>query len=391
MDTTTLRQYGTRLKTIVEQALGAGPAHRRRLADTDIRIAVSGARGKSTTVRWLHDVFHERGYDTYAKVTGTAPRSIYNGTEHEIPRPSQVRLYENEREFGKYDPDDVAIFENQGIREYTTRLVNQQFVRPDVVFLTNVREDHLGTLGTERYTIARSLARAVPRGTHVVSGEQDPTVRRYLAAELQRRDASVTHVELPSALQTFPGAECVYGINDVLQWFDEPPLDQARIDTYLETFDVSWRRLDSGRLFNAADANDVQSTELIRRTLLDDETTAVEPVLFLRWDRRGRTASFLHYLDRLADTGDIEQAHVLGANRRTFARRASVPVVTHDHERTDPSAVLDEALASDRPVLVMGNTVHPFMQSLQEEIEARVVEHSQHEHRPGQELDVETT
>jgi len=371
MGETRLRALGSRLRGVLSELLGAGPLHRSRLQEVDTRIAVSGVRGKSTTVRWLHDVFHGRGYDTYAKVTGTNPISIHNGVEHEIHRGQQVRLYENEREIDKYAPRDVAIVENQGIRAYTTRLVNEQFVRPDVVFLTNVREDHLGTLGDERVTVARALARAVPEGTQVVNGEQDPTIRRYLEAELDRRNAAVSHVTVPDRYRSIPGIECVYGIDLLLELLEEPPLTATQLRAMREELRVSWRQLPDGRVFDAADVNDVQSTELVRRALVEEGETVVEPVLFLRPDRRGRTASFRRYLERLFDDGAIRQVHAIGPDAPVLARRARVPTRTYDVDESDPSEVLDAVLAAGRPVLLMGNTVHEFMEAIQAEIESR--------------------
>jgi len=371
MDWDSLRAYGTRARQAVAELLGAGPLHRRTLAQLDMRIAVSGVRGKSTAVRWLYDIFHGRGYDTYAKVTGTNPRSIYNGVEHEIRRGPQVRLYENEREIRKYDPDDVAIIENQGIREYTTRLVNERFVEPDVVFLTNVREDHLGTLGNERITIARSLARAVPAGTHVVNGEQDPEIRTYLETQLARRDATVSHVEIPSRFRSLPGIECIYGVNEVLGALGEPTLSPTQLRAMRNEMRVSWRTLSDGHIYNAADVNDIQSTELVRRALTQGEKTVIEPLVFLRPDRRGRTASFRHYLERLHEEGIIRQAHAVGADAPVLARRLSFQTWTYDSDAHEAADVLDEVLDAGRPVLLMGNTVNEFMDEMRAEIDTR--------------------
>lgn len=366
-----LRTLLGRGRRYVGNALGAGPVHRRRLDAVDTRIAVSGVRGKSTTARWLHDIFDSRGYDTFAKITGDHPTAVYNGREHDITRNSQVRLYENERVLAAFEDIDVAIFENQGIREYTTRLVNEQFVKPDVVFITNVREDHMDTLGSDRRQIARSLARAVPNGTQVVSGEQDPALQRYLTAELERRDAPVTHVEVPPSDRTAPGAECVYGLNTVLSMLGEGPLPSSTVSAYLATLEPAWRVLPGGRVFNAASVNDVQSTELVRQSLVGSTGTTVEPLLNLRADRRGRTNSFIRYLDGLYKRGAIEQAHVTGGDTALFDSQTQFPVHRHDTDQRSAADILDDALAAGRAVLVMGNTVTDFMRQLGETIERR--------------------
>jgi len=364
-----LSEWPMWLFDVVKEFAGSGPLHRRRLSNIPMRISVSGVRGKSTAIRWLHDVLYHRGYDTYAKVTGTVPLSIFNGVEHEIERQKTVRLYENERELKQFESPDVAIFENQGIREYTTRLVNEQFVRPHVVFLTNIRDDHLDTMGGSREAVARSLARSIPTDTHVVSGEQDSAIREYLEAELDRRDATVTHVDVPSEHETLPGAEVVYGLDPVLREVDEPSLGETERASLLDGLRVSWTHLRRGRVYNAADANDPQSTELIRRRLLAGSEGVVQPVLYLREDRQGRTASFFRYLERLAERNAIEQARVIGGDAHLFDRRASFPVYTHHETADPPSDVLEAALDDGWPVLVMGNTVSDYMEELDAEIE----------------------
>lgn len=363
-------RWTAQLLDIAKEFAGSGPIHRRRLSDIDIRISVSGVRGKSTAVRWLHEILYERGYDTYAKVTGINPISIYNGSEYEIERSIRVRLYENERQFRQFDPVDAAIVENQGIRQYTTRLVNEQFVRPQVVFITNIREDHLDTLGENRLKIARSLARSIPGGTHVICGEQNETLRDYFDEELGRRDGTLSYVHVPAEHRTIPGAELIYGMSPVLQAVGEEPIDDAKREAFLERMNHSWVDLPNGRVFNAAAINDIQSIELVRRYLVDDSETPIQPLLYLRSDRRGRTVSFLRYLESLADRDLVKQVRVVGQDTELFALHATFPVVIHD-ESESPAAVLDDALADDWPLILMGNTVAEFMQDLAEIIANR--------------------
>ncbi|MFT4921631.1 MAG: hypothetical protein ACI8XM_000835 [Haloarculaceae archaeon] len=348
----------------VGELAGAGPLHRQRLETIDTRIVVTGARGKSMAVRRLHDAFVDRDYDTYAKITGRRPLSLYNGFEYEIDRSTRVTLYENERELRKFTPQDVAIFENQGIREYTTRLVNEQYVNPQVILLTNIRDDHLDTLGRNRTQIARSIARAVPAGSHVVNGEQHPTIRRYLERELRRRDAIVTHVSIPESYESIPGSEVVFGLNEVLDAVGEPPVSESTLESWLDELRPHWTHLPGGRVYDAADVNDVQSTELIRRKLVDNTGTVIQPFVYLRADRRGRTASFVRYLDRLYERGLIEQARLAGDECSLFARQTSVPVIIHDEETETPEGVLRDALRDEWPLVLMGNSTTPFMEEL---------------------------
>lgn len=374
VDRETVGEFIDRAKGSIARALAAGPTHRRQLSNIDTRIVVSGVRGKSATTRWLHEIFTQRGYDTFAKITGNHPTVLYNDEVHGIKRGTQVRLYENEAELARFDDIDVAIFENQGIRHYTTRLVNRQFVDPDVVFLTNIREDHLDTLGRNRIQIARGLARAVPRATPVVCGEQDTHLQRYIQAELARREAPATFVSLPTDEQLTPAAECIYGLNEILAAVGKPPLPERELMERLDTMRPAWHLVPNGRIHNAASVNDVQSTELVRRSLVGSTGTVIEPLMNLRRDRRGRTASFVDYLDTLYEKDAIERVHLCGPHQTLFETNASVPVVRHDTEAESAEAVLDELLEAGRPAMLMGNTVTEFMRALAALVEERTIE-----------------
>ncbi|AEM58826.1 Mur ligase (plasmid) [Haloarcula hispanica N601] len=355
-------------KVSAMNAISAGPAHRQRLDSIDTRIVVSGVRGKSSATRWLHDVFHRRGSDTFAKITGDEPFTLHNGNKRKITRSEQVRLYENEREIRRATGADIAIVENQGIRQYTTRLVNEAFVRPDVIFLINVREDHMDTMGRNRTAIARSLSRAVSEKTTVIVGESNPALRSYLTAELERRNATVKYADPPDWAVEYPGSEVVFGLNKVLKALDEPPLPASKVDRKLSTMMPEWQVLPDGRIYDAAAVNDVQSTEIVRRALIGNSDTVIEPLVNLRSDRRGRTASFRRYLASLVTDGYVEQVHTLGDDQYVFANTADFSVQKHD-DTMPPSTLLEELFSASNPVFLMGNTVTDTMRKLQAEIE----------------------
>lgn len=362
-----------RVETTAERLaalLTRGRDHRRRLADTDVRIAVTGTRGKSSMVTWLHEAFLARGYDTYAKVTGEDPHSLYNGTRHPIERSGPVKLYETAAELRRFEPVDVLVVENQGIREYTTRLVNEDYVDPTLVVLTNVRRDHLDTLGEGYLGIARSLARSVPPGSRVVTGERNPEVLAYLERELDRRDATLVRAVGPE-VPLDPAAEQVALLEATLVLAGVTPLRPAERAAFADRFEMAWARVPGGRVFDAANVNDVESTELVRRALQGDTPEVFQPLVYFRADRPGRTATYVQYLNWLAEEGLIEQVRIVGAHRDVVTRRLRVPVVAHD-ERTESAAeVLDAALADGWPVVLMGNAVPPFAQALRQEVADR--------------------
>lgn len=374
--------------------LTRGPRHRERVASVDIRIVVSGVRGKSSTVKRLHDIFYRRGDSTLAKITGDFPLTIENGDQRPINRHgSRVTLYENHtilrdvvpRLTGSATPDTLivehpvpptatAVFENQAITEYTMRTFNTVFVKPQVILFTNIRQDHNDTLGRTRQRIARSFARSVPEGTHVISGEQHPVIHEYLQAELMKRDATITQVEIPDEHQSLIGAETIHALNTILEYYDRRPLSDQRIEELLARQQPHWIHLQSGqRIFNAAKVNDIESTELFRRALAGSGPHAerVCPFVFLRRDRRGRTASFAEYINILDDRELIDRVHLGGDFTSVFARNITPQAIEHDTERHTAAEVLNRLIEEAWPILLMGNTVHPWMRDLQTEIEHR--------------------
>jgi len=277
-------------------------------------------------------------------------------------------------ELDAYAAEDIGIFENQGITEYTTRLINQQLINPDIVVLTNVRQDHTDTLGKTRTNIARSFARSISAGTHVVSGEQNPVLHDYMQEEIERRGGTIERVEIPDRHEGMIGAETAHAIDAVLSFLDESPLPEGELEAFLDAIQPEWTQLPNGRLFNAAQVNDVESTEMVRQALVADEK--ILPFVYLRRDRRGRTASFTEYVDLLYEQGHIDRAHVGGANTRAFAENTELPVTRHD-KGTDAETVLTDLLAEGEPIVTMGNTVDEFMREFEEAVSTQEQEASE--------------
>lgn len=345
-----------------------GTAHREFLSGIDATVVVSGTRGKSGLTRRLCETLTDRGRDTLGKVTGNHPVMLHDDEEHPIERGERVTLYENVDEVQAFDGVDTLVVENQAIGEYTTRLVNQRFTDPDVVVFANVRRDHIDRLGENRLEIARSFARAVPDGTHVVNGDQTPGIQSFFDETFADRDVTLRHVSVPEAHQSVPGAETIHAIDGVLEALGEPTMSEERLYGYLDDMRVEWTELAGGRVFDAAAVNDVDSTEAIRHALCQGRVDVVHPFLYLRGDRRGRTNSFLDYLTGLYEDGRIERVTVAGETTKLFADRAPFPVTVADD---DPATALDDALAAGWPVLVMGNTVAEYVRELAEEIDDR--------------------
>ena len=375
-----LQEPLTSLSRAVHRTALRGRDHFERVERTPYRVTVTGVRGKSTVVRWLNGALVDRGLETYAKVTGNHPVSYRNREGTPIERDGVTRLYENAREFREYHPVDAAIVENQGIREYTTRLANELF-DPQVVILLNVRRDHQSTLGEELDDIARVFTRVMPEGTTVISGDRNDAINAYLRREFAGTGREFRVAE-PDAGADSPfddvfGARSALVVDETLRALGLDGLDPKRIQQYIDELhrEWGWNRLAGGGLVaNGAMMNDIESTELLRQFLVDRlEGGTVTPFVYTRRDRAGRTAAFVHYLDWLEANGLVTRTHAAGTQAALLDRRVDGDVVRHE-ETASAGAVLDAALAEGEPVYLMGNTVPEFMRDLSDEIEQRTVE-----------------
>ena len=191
-----------------------------------------------------------------------------------------------------------------------------------------------------------------------------------MAEEIEARGGSIEQVEVPARHRGLLGAETVHAVNTALQAVGEIPVPATELDAFIEQIQPEWVHLDGGRLFNAAEVNDVESTEMVRRSLVDGDGQIL-PFVYLRFDRRGRTASFAEYIDLLADRDCIDHVHVGGAGTDSFARNVDVSVTQHSRNE-DASAVLSELLAGEQPLLLMGNTVDDFMRDMEAAIDDRI-------------------
>ncbi|WP_202593527.1 hypothetical protein [Halococcus sediminicola] len=237
-----------------------------------------------------------------------------------------------------------------------------------MVVIANVRQDHQDTLGKTIRDLARAFARTIPADTTVINGEQNPVLLEYMREEIKQQGATMQAVTIPEHQQGRIGAETVYACNDVLRHLDMEPIPEDHLSAYLDAIQPEWVRVPQGRVFDGAQINDIESTEAIRQALAGEEY--VLPFVFLRSDRRSRTASFANYLNTLAERDLIREAHAGGAFTGVFAANVDVPVTQHDRSE-DASDVLDEMLTTEYPVLTMGNTVDDFMRDLEIEIDER--------------------
>ncbi|HOH17397.1 MAG TPA: poly-gamma-glutamate synthase PgsB [Rectinema sp.] len=256
--------------------------HCARLKAVPIRILVNGTRGKSTVTRLIAAGLAAAGLRVYAKTTGSAARIILPDlSEREIRkhgtakrRPSIMEHKWFVREAHRAGAQAI-VAECMAIRPETIGVLETRLAHSTIGVITNVRLDHLDTMGTELVSIAEALGESIPeRGKAFVGSEGiDEEIKAVLSRMAAQRGSELIFV--PSAEETqalhrdflYPVhaqnlalALAVCDACGVSRQIALRGMQSAKPDPGVRpTLQTTWRR-HKVRVINAFAANDPQST-----------------------------------------------------------------------------------------------------------------------------------
>jgi poly-gamma-glutamate synthase PgsB/CapB len=159
---------------------------------------VNGTRGKSTVTRLIAAGLAAGGLRTYAKTTGSAARLILPDlSEVPIrqrgPAKGRASIMEHRwfvREAHK-NRAQAFVAECMAIQPETIRALETRLAHSTIGVITNVRLDHMDTMGTELSSVAEALAESVPeRGRLLVGSEgMDESIETIFARKAAQRGA----------------------------------------------------------------------------------------------------------------------------------------------------------------------------------------------------------
>jgi len=171
--------------------------HDRNLASIPVRVLVNGTRGKSSITRLTAGALRGGGLTTVGKTTGTAARFLRpDATEEPVPR--RFGMADVGEQVGVvaraagYQPDALVV-ECMAVQPRLQEVLQAKLVRATIGVLSNVRPDHLDEMGPTLDDVARSLARAMPRGGVCVTAERERLA--LLSAEAARRACQLVPVD----------------------------------------------------------------------------------------------------------------------------------------------------------------------------------------------------
>lgn len=290
------------------------------------RIVVTGTRGKSSLVRILAAGIRTIEPATWGKITGDAPLLLLpDGTTPRLRRRGPARLHEQAHLLVRCRRHGVRCLVLEAMTITPEAMIAEmRLVRPTLVVVPNVRDDHRETLGSAADAQRAAYLDSIPAGCRWVT--LDPGLTAF--AERQGRpplsvsgapvaaaDAGGGHEVVRELLAT---AEAVL---EELGW-DTPAASAAMAAAAAEMSFAPGQVRFLGRevrLLDAFSANDPESLDRLwngwRRELADAAPWSV--LLATRADRPLRTRQFCDWLTACPDAGTV---FVAGSHRGAAAR-----------------------------------------------------------------------
>lgn len=267
-----------------------------------LRILVTGSRGKSGTVRLIHAGLSHSGLSAFGKVTGTVAVELFPdraekttsrlGTAGISEMPQAVRR-------GAKAGATHGVFECMAVSPRLIHTIQAKYVQAQVVVIPTIRLDHLEDEGLDEFQIGMNILNAVGKCDHLVTGVDQPDLISAYRQWCERTGASFIHCVPNELTPVVPGhhpinvavAQAVCELAGVSAESAKQSLKMAGLEPRtLELFRLELAGTET-LLIDIGGANDPSSAyEALQNWRLQDQK--VVPVLVNRWERPLRSVIF---------------------------------------------------------------------------------------------------
>ncbi len=295
-----------------------------------INIAVTGSRGKSTTVKFLCVVLRKAGYRVLGKVTGTEPLLILpDGTIEKIERKGMVSILEQKKVLlkraGKINPD-ILISEIMSINPEYQKVESKFLITPDYYIITNIKRDHIGVTGDNKKEIAKVFTKSAPDNAKILALESE----RNLIESVNRNSHSISFIDDTKDTENARLEQMQPGFGNIILFakemckelgIDESIIAKALSEYKFDKSVFSIKKL-SEKVFavNAFNANDVDSTHEIFNKIKDNYKDYKKIGIFCtRQDKPERTKSWIESLQY--DSWEFDSVFVFGPHFLPIMRK----------------------------------------------------------------------
>lgn len=310
----------------------------RRVKKIQLRITVSGTRGKTSIVRTLASVFRSNNITVLAKTTGSEAKYILpDGSEEAVKRWGKTSILE-QKEFIKKAVKlkaDCVISEIMSIHPECHLIETHQLLKPGFTIISNLRADHIHVAGESIEEVSRYFLNDVFPESTVFMNENEINeyitegIREKNTELIKSREDVVTALQLSGEefsqhisenLNLVYSASKYFGIEDKII---SEGIKRARLD--IGKPEIFRFKKGTGSIYfvNSFAANDPDSTtKLIQKILsiIEVDSPEVIGLLSLRADRGERSRQWLTYLSK-KDTNHFSKVFLVGAHVRALNRK----------------------------------------------------------------------
>jgi len=149
--------------------------HRNNLGQIPIRIHINGTRGKSSVTRLITWGLIGGGIRVVGKTTGSAPMLIINGKEEPIERVGKPNIKEQLSvvERAAIENAQALVVECMAVDPELQWISERKIIKSTLGVITNVRPDHIESMGPTLERIADALSGTIPKNGVLFTAESE--------------------------------------------------------------------------------------------------------------------------------------------------------------------------------------------------------------------------
>ena len=305
-----------------------------------LRISVTGTRGKTTVVRLLASVLRENGSCVLAKTTGSSPQLILpDGSERTIKRRGMPTILEQKKLLSKaaQEKADVLISEVMSIHPENHYIESQRILKPHLVILTNIRDDHRDAMGSTDEELTDTFCPDIPKSVKMFLPKKEMRTQlkttieqKYGTLHLAPTGLSQKRMDQNFDFQFTENLDLVFAVADHLgikssiirKGISKAIHDLGAVEVWTYRQPEKSKRV---YLVNAFAANDPFSTKQVlekAKSLLPTDVTNWIGILNCRADRGDRTKQWITEL-KTTNHFNFTQLFVIGDHIHAVGRALS--------------------------------------------------------------------
>jgi len=338
-------------------------------------IAVTGTRGKTSITRILASILRESNKKTLAKTTGSEPCYILpDGKQEKIKRTLTTSIIEQKKLLKKAAKIrvDCVVSEIMSLRPENHYIESQRIIKPDILIITNVRNDHIDAMGKTKNQIAKVFCLDIFYKTNVFLPKKEKRDCFLKAVKNKNGKSFIVKKVISEPLFTTNSGlfkdtfqenidliyrVCKYlNIKDgtIIKGFKKVKYDIGNLKLWQYKTKSPPREF---ILVNAFGANDPESTSQIISRLIKSlplKRNKFIGLLNLRWDRGDRTSQWINYL-KTHQNDYFKKLYVMGGHSSIVKRKLRNIVIINKSKPENIMNQIIQNISEKEIILGFGN------------------------------------